>query len=264
MRIRQPTISWEILHVVSRSLRACRLALVRKIFLFENVAADSRSDSFAGEHHGRDPVSRWKAPGSGFTWFIFGSPKELARHTSSSRCLEKSVSVDSVADNGSMRYRSTYSFFFRRAAPSHLFEASRESPGTPTFVLEKFTLRTRQSRPEESEMDFCSLRVASGQPASGFSFQLQRDFENLYTDRNVGKSANLLTYSLEEISGRVSRLFSLPQIVENTYVTQKWRREESDENRKMVFKLLGRTIARRSSFNAPMKSLCSVQVESTC
>ena len=110
-------------------------------------------------------------------------------------------------------------------------------------------------------MDFWSFRVASGQPASGFSFQLQRPFENLSTDRNVGKSANLLTYSLEEIRGRV---FFLSQIVENTYVTQKWRREESDENRKMVFKLLGRSTARRSSFNAAMKSLCLVQVESTC
>lgn len=158
-----------------------------------------------------------------------------------------------------MRYRSTYSFFFRRAAPSHLFEARRESPGTPTFVLEKFTLRTKQSRPAESEMDFCSFRVASGQPASGFSFQLQRAFENLYTDRNVRKSANLLTYSLEEISGRVSRLF----FSRRSSKIRTWPRN-GDENRKMVFKLLGRSIARRSSFNTPMKSLCLVQGESTC
>lgn len=38
-------------------------ARARMIFLFENVAADSRSDWLASEHHGRDSVSRWKALG---------------------------------------------------------------------------------------------------------------------------------------------------------------------------------------------------------
>lgn len=110
-----------------------------------------------------------------------------------------------------MRYRSTYSFFFRRAAPSHLFEARRESPGTPTFVLEKFTCgqnRVDQQRAKWISATFASRRV--GSTGEWIFFSVTTSFRRfIYRSKcwEIRKLVNLLVRG--NIRSRFEAFFSL-------------------------------------------------------